>query len=279
MKLYVASDIHLEFGDCIIENKDNADTLVLAGDILVASDLGKIDPRTQEETTVSQRYKRFLTNVNYEFDNVIYIMGNHEHYHGDFAKSKNRIQSTLDHIGLYNIRLMEKESATIHGYQFICGTLWTDFNKADPLTLFHAVTGMNDYKGVKNSNNPGSWKFLPKHALEDHYRMRQYIETVLANRRERKADDKGVIVVGHHAPSSLSIAPEYLGDPIMNGCFMSKLEDIILDNPDIRLWIHGHTHEDFDYTIGDCRLVCSPRGYPGYESRTNWWEPKLIELE
>lgn len=281
LKLYIASDLqlHLEFGDCIIENKDNAEVLILAGDILVAKDLGIIDPKTQEETTESQRYKRFLTRVNSEFETVIYIMGNHEHYRGDFAKSKDRIQSTLDHSGLYNIRLLEKETVNLYGYQFICGTLWTDFNKNDALTLFHAQTGMNDYKGVKNTDKPDVWRFLPRHALEDHYRMRQYLETVLANRRERKADDKGVVVVGHHAPSSLSIAPEYLRDTIMNGCFMSNLEDIMLDNPDIKLWVHGHTHDDFDYTVGDCRVVCNPRGYVGHESRANWWEPKLIELE
>jgi len=30
MKLYVPSDIHLEFGDCVIENKHNVDVLILS---------------------------------------------------------------------------------------------------------------------------------------------------------------------------------------------------------------------------------------------------------
>ena len=32
-----------------------------------------------------------------------------------------------------------------------------------------------------------------------------------------------------------------------------------------RLWIHGHTHESFDYQIGKTRVVCNPRGYASIE--------------
>ena len=39
MKIYVTSDIHLEFGDCLIKNEDNADVLILGGDIMLAQDL------------------------------------------------------------------------------------------------------------------------------------------------------------------------------------------------------------------------------------------------
>ena len=31
MKIYVTSDLHLEFGDCEIKNEDNADVLILGG--------------------------------------------------------------------------------------------------------------------------------------------------------------------------------------------------------------------------------------------------------
>ena len=27
------------------------------------------------------------------------------------------------------------------------------------------------------------------------------------------------------------------------------------------LWVHGHTHDSFDYTINGTRVVCNPRGY------------------
>jgi predicted phosphodiesterase len=41
LKLALASDLHLEFGDIVLENKENADILILAGDICLAKDCAK----------------------------------------------------------------------------------------------------------------------------------------------------------------------------------------------------------------------------------------------
>jgi hypothetical protein len=27
------------------------------------------------------------------------------------------------------------------------------------------------------------------------------------------------------------------------------------------LWVHGHTHDSYDYWVGSTRVVCNPRGY------------------
>jgi Icc-related predicted phosphoesterase len=51
----------------------------------------------------------------------------------------------------------------------------------------------------------------------------------------------------------------------MNGGYASNLENLILDNPQIHAWIHGHIHQRQDYQIGGCRVVANPRGYQGYE--------------
>ena len=56
------------------------------------------------------------------------------------------------------------------------------------------------------------------------------------------------------------------------------MDDFILDRPEIALWTHGHTHEDFDYHIGSTRILCNPRGYDGYEARAGSWQPRLVEL-
>ena len=42
------------------------------------------------------------------------------------------------------------------------------------------------------------------------------------------------------------------------------MNDFILEHQP-RLWIHGHTHESFDYEIGKTRVVCNPRGYASTE--------------
>jgi hypothetical protein len=64
----------------------------------------------------------------------------------------------------------------------------------------------------------------------------------------------------------------------MNGGYSSDLSQFILDNPQIKLWTHGHTHETFDYVIGETRIFCNPRGYIGYENRADEFKLKTVEL-
>lgn len=281
MKLYVTSDIHLEFGDLDLQNRDDVDVLILSGDICVAHDIGRPDANNVVEGARSSRVRDFFQRCSDRFPHTVMIMGNHEHYHGDFSKSRDIIGDMLESAGCNNVYLLEKQTRIIDDYTFIGGTLWTDFNNGDPLTL-HAISGMmNDFRGVRNSakgHAGGNWRFLPEDAREDHYRMKDYIRHVIDNRREQGDRSDRVIVVGHHAPSRASTHPRYQHDTIMNGGYSSSLDEFILDRPEIRLWTHGHTHEDFDYMIGTTRVVCNPRGYIGYEHRADSWQPKLIEL-
>ena len=273
MRLYVTSDLHLEFGDLEITNEHDVDVLILSGDIFVAADIGT-EP-------AGGRIRAFFDRVSSQFPHTILIMGNHEHYHGDFSKSYDIIKNMLQGSSLANIYLLEKESKVIGDYLFIGGTLWTDFNRGDPLTMLIAKEGMNDYRGVKNTtkgHRTGVWKFLPEDVRQDHLVMKKYIQQVIIERRGRGDLSDRVIVVGHHSPSRQSTHPRYQQEYHVNGSYSSDLDQFILDHPEICLWTHGHTHEDFDYHIGNTRIVCNPRGYIGHEARADTWKPKLIEL-
>jgi len=100
-----------------------------------------------------------------------------------------------------------------------------------------------------------------------------YIQTVI----EGKFDQK-FVVVGHHAPSKASTHPRYAKEELMNGGYSSSLDEYIMDHPQIKLWTHGHTHEDFDYMVGSTRVVCNPRGYDGYEDRADRFKLKYMEV-
>jgi Icc-related predicted phosphoesterase len=272
MKLYVTSDLHLEFGDLDLENRDDVDVLVLSGDILVARDIETMNPRG----VLSQAFLHRCHNL---FPQVVMILGNHEHYHGDFCKSTDIIRAAVADYD--NFHVLDKQSVEINDYVFIGGTLWTDFNGNDPLTLTAAGSMMHDFKGVKHSANGaagGSWRFLPQDALADHEAMLKCITRTIDDRRARGEHSDRVIVVGHHSPSRQSTHARYQNEVLMNGCYSSHLDGFILDRPEICLWTHGHTHEDFDYEIGRTRIVCNPRGYVGYEARADHWQPKLIEV-
>jgi predicted phosphodiesterase len=299
MKIALASDVHLEFGHLDLPNTDNADVLILSGDICVASKFGP-------------NYDRFFQQCSKEFKNVMYVMGNHEHYDGDFAKSGEILRNALSRYN--NIHFLEKTCVKIDDVTFIGGTLWTDMNKEDPTTMFHVQRRMNDFQIVRNSNrmvtrtvpiyeeNPlytedgknggkyvtderGFYKevgkkkkqdastLCPEDVVPEHKAMVEYIRTVIEN----KFDEK-FVVVGHHAPSRQSTHPRYQHDTLMNGAYSSSLDEFILDHPQIKLWTHGHTHEDFDYMVGTTRVFCNPRGYINYESKADKWTLKSVEI-
>jgi hypothetical protein len=167
---------------------------------------------------------------------------------------------------------MENDSRTIGDYTFVGCTLWTDMNRGDPITLYHVAGMMNDYRIIRNSDH-GFRRLTPEDTALRHRTSMGYIRQIIEGQFDKK-----FVVVGHMSPSKLSTHPRYADDTIMNGAYSSSLDDFIIDHPQIKLWTHGHTHEDFDYMVGSTRIICNPRGYINYEERADTWKPKLIEL-
>lgn len=282
MKIALASDLHLEFGDINLKNEGNADVLILSGDIMIAQDLHdhpEMDYGMYSNVNLAdlgrrqqaaQRFRDFLKRCSVEFPHVVYVAGNHEFYHGNFPGSLQDLRNACAKFS--NVYFMENDCRTIDDVTFIGCTLWTDMNKGDPMTL-HAVTDkMNDYRMIRN-DQLGYTKLRPSHTAYQHRKSVEYIRTVM----EGKFDEK-FVVVGHMAPSKLSINDRYKHDYLMNGAYASDLSEFILDHPQIKLWTHGHTHHNFDYMIGTCRIVCNPRGYIGYEPQADNYELQYLEV-
>ncbi|NBV28932.1 hypothetical protein EBS02_07965, partial [bacterium] len=126
MKLYLCSDVHIEFGPLEVHNNDNADVLILSGDIVVASAFKNWDnfgiKGVIEPSKHAQNFLNFFHQCSTKFKDVIYVMGNHEHYDGDFATSASILRSVLKEYT--NIHLLDKESKTIGDITFVGGTLW-----------------------------------------------------------------------------------------------------------------------------------------------------------
>jgi hypothetical protein len=201
----------------------------------------------------------------------------------------------LDSNLLSNVYLLDRGVRVIDDVTFIGGTLWTDMNNGDQLTLYHMRSMMNDFRCVENSNQVVNYKayeqingvdnrekpvfktrtakFSPEDASEEHAKMKGYISQIV----EGKPDQK-FVVVGHHSPSRLSTHEMYKNDTIMNGGYSSDMDEFIVDRPQIRLWTHGHTHHNFDYVIGETRIVCNPRGYINYEAQADTWQLQTVEV-
>ena len=275
MKIALVSDVHLEFGDLDFDNTDSADVLILGGDICVAADIAQRDPYgVMGEQYRSNRFHDFFQRCCDRFPHVIFIVGNHEHYNGDFQKTIPHFRDVLGY--LKNLHILEKETWVLDDVTFIGGTLWTDMNRRDIRTLHEISRMMNDFRCVVNSaDDERAWpsQFTTTDAANDHDAMLEFVRTTV------EANPAGrYVVVGHHAPSRTSTHPRYSRELIMNGGYSSELDEFILDHPQIKLWTHGHTHEDFDYCIGGTRILCNPRGYINYEERADTWRLKTVEV-
>ena len=283
MKIKLVSDLHLEFSDVYINNDDNCDVLILGGDICIAQDLhDHPEPaNTTDQAAIAagtglgrrqqaaQRYRDFFKRCSFQFPHVIYIMGNHEFYHGKFYAG---IKYMREELARYpNIYMLEQDTKIINDVVFVGGTLWTNMNRRDPLTM-HAIEGMmNDFRIIRNDARNYACMSALDVAIR-HDKTLAYIEHIVHEHRNKKC-----VVVGHHSPSFQSAHAIYAHETLMNGGYHSELSEFIMDHPQIKLWTHGHTHHPFDYVIGETRIVCNPRGYHhnGYSEDTGW-NPNIV---
>lgn len=262
MRLLQVSDLHLEFDPSFrIFNDCDANILVLGGDTYVVDYFTRDNPSPYYHMTEDVRF--FFDIVSKEFEYVIMILGNHEHYLGVFDEN---IQILRDNLSMYsNIHILNNEYIDIDGVRFLGGTLWTNVGNRNPIGLNHLSGYLNDFRLIKKSKKPFR-KFLP---LDSAIEFDKAVDFISSNLTDNS------VVLTHHLPSERSVHSIFKKDTYGNMGYYSNLDEFILDHPEIKLWTHGHTHFSFDYMIGSTRIVSNPRGYRGENSD---FCNKVIEL-
>ena len=234
MRLQILSDLHLSGGAPTIPATD-ADLIVLAGDIArpgeaIAWAAGLPKP-------------------------VLYVPGNHEFYGSS-------IEATLCDLRRLaagtNVRVLDDDELVVDGVRFLGSTLWTDFmlygdGELRSAAMADARRLLRDFSRIRGADG-GDAPFTPDDAAARHARHAAWLESRLARRH-----DGPTVVVTHHAPARRSIHPRYAGS-LLNACFVSDATRL-LGGDRASLWIHGHTHDSFDYDVAGTRVVCNPRGY------------------
>lgn len=251
MKIAYASDLHLEHRLMKPLENDGADLLILAGDITMASTLNN-----RGTGAMHQWFKDTCAN----FGSVIYIMGNHEYYDSRFPDAFYQIKERLGYIS--NLFVLENEGMVFDGKTFWCSTLWTNANNRNPIDMYSIHHGMNDYNWIRGSDKG------EKFTVDD---MVSYHELSMRN-LDRSAD----VVVTHHCPSQLSIAPQHANSKL-NYAYHSNLENFVADS-DIKHWICGHTHYSIDYHLGNTQVHMNCRGYP-HELGHNNFELAYFDID
>ena len=226
------SDLHIAFGEPEVPTTD-ADLIVLAGDI----------GRPREAV----RWAYGLGKP------VLYVLGTHEYYGvviGQFAAEFRGITADTA------IRVLDDDEVTIDGVRFLGCTLWTDMSlfREGPereLAVRAAWQYMRDFALIRTH---GDKLFAPDDMV---MRCRQHLAWLEKRLDERS--DMPTVVITHHAPSPRSIHASLSGAPI-NAAYIVDLERLF-GRERVRLWVHGHTHFSFDYSVNGTRVICNPRGY------------------
>ncbi|MFP5406844.1 MAG: metallophosphoesterase, partial [Gammaproteobacteria bacterium] len=233
MRLNILSDLHLSRGALDLPVTD-ADVVVLAGDLA----------RPKEAIAWASGFDK----------PVIYVAGNHEFYGGELAATVAELRELCAGTPVH---LLDNDELVIAGVRFLGSTLWTDFmlfGEGDErqAAIAEAQSFMRDFSRIRTGESP--------QALFTPLASAALFETNARWLAERLAapHDGPTVVVTHHAPSRLSIHPRFAGSRL-NACFVSDAA-YLLDGSRAQLWIHGHTHDSFDYQLNGTRVLCNPRG-------------------
>ena len=248
MKVQVLSDLHIEFEGFEIEHNDS-DVVILAGDIHV------------KENGVLWALE------NIKDKPVLYVLGNHEFYGKAYPKLVNSLNAITEGT---NVKILEKESVTLDGVNFMGCTLWTDFELfGDPrLTGYQCQQVMTDFKKIRLSPKYSKLRSIDVASIH-----RQSLDWL----KEKLEMYRGMtnVVITHHGPSVRSLPGDKEGD-VVSAAYVSNLESVITSyNPNV--WVHGHLHNSSEYKIGTCQVICNPRGYPD-EQNPNFKKAYIVEV-
>lgn len=251
------SDIHMEINygveHCVKPVDDTGDILILNGDINCFRFFHKW--RTDKEADVmKKRITNFINNQPHE--HIIWIPGNHEYYGTHYFDAVPWMKTITNSINP-RLQVLNNEVFSYKDIDIFCGTFWTDFNRYDPLAMLSVKDFMRDYQVIWRDEN--KQPITPDDTYNEH---RKFME-LLKNTYENRGDQK-FLVASHHGPSLMSHSSARFGDTLIKYGYLSEYGDWIA-NTDILAWIHGHTHHNVEYRIGDTLISSAMYGYLGHD--------------
>lgn len=256
MKIWCFSDLHIDVNKVPFEIKERPDydVLVIPGDI-------------REDMVKSVKW---IEEMKLDDKPVIFVGGNHEFYR---EKRDTCLNKAIEYAGQNdNITILQDSNIEIDGVLFVGATLWTDYRifgeACFSQAMMWAESSMNDHRLIRLASQ-GYRRWLPKDAELEHRFSRAYIHMVLD-----QPWDGPRVVVTHHAPSFKSVPERYTYD-LLTAAFASDLEHEV---DRVSVWFHGHIHTAQDYTLGDGRVVCNPRGYIGHDIDIGFDPLKVVEI-
>lgn len=238
-KFQLLSDLHLEFHqnfqeEILLQLKTDADYLILAGDICEGRNF--------------EQFKWFFEWCSLNYKKVLFIAGNHEHYNSpniwqDYEKMCKSLNKNNLHLLSLTKPLYIDTDIIIIG-----NTTWTNYNNGDPLVMLDCDRMINDRRATG----------LDSHTIYDeHNLLIDNLKQTLDNNKDKK-----IILVTHHPITENYLEHSRFKGDKLNGGFSSNYNQLILDNPQIKVICSGHTHDFWQDKIGNTNYYINPFGYP-----------------
>jgi hypothetical protein len=186
----------------------------------------------------------FFSYVGDHFEEVFWVPGNHEYYHGNIAERSGRFEEKIT----ANVTLLNNSIVTTKGVKLIFSTLWSAIS---PTHAWQIERGLNDFEMIRN----GDMRFTTIRSQELHGEAVQFLTDTLCEPAQEPR-----IVVTHHLPTFRHYPDEYAGN-ILNEAFASPLDSLI-ESTASEYWLYGHHHRNIEeYQIGRTKMLTNQLGY------------------
>ena len=245
MKLQIVSDLHIETKR---ETVNLSDYVTPVGDVLVlAGDIGSMYRTRQLCNLLEQACNQFPL--------VIFVPGNHEYY--KLRKNHSRpfatLENTLTRFKEYhpNFYFLNRSTLQIENYIFIGATLWTNPEKfSDRIVRINCIN---------------KERFANMHMLDKKFIVKQL--------HTAKKKELVPIVITHYPPVIDAVKETRLDDPYLS-LYTNNLEDLL---PAAKVWISGHTHNNYMKYKNNCLLVSNQLGKEK-DNITDFSKRKIITI-
>ena len=254
MKLQLLSDLHLETEAYEPEPAPGAELLVLAGDI--------------DSTWAGlRRFAKWPVPV-------IFVPGNHEFDQRDVEAARAGLTQLSRELGftLLDDSSIIRTDAEGRRVRFVGSTRWSDFDVFGEAGREKALRAAGYFQKVMAASRHGQ-VFDAKAVRDLSLQSRTWLAKELGL-PESGPDWDATVAITHFAPSIRSADPRYGKQPT-TASFCNNDEALM---PGARLWLHGHLHCQFDYSVGETRVRCNARGH-AHKGEAARFEPRaLIEV-
>ena len=262
--LAITSDVHVDLYNnphglfMLLDKPEHKDMILcLAGDIVTDTKPEMAD------------FKTFLCKCAKYFSHVVWVAGNHDLWGydatGNNSFDEQVIALNLEHSNIHYLTM--DDTVVIDGIEFWGHTFWTNVEKSNEVI---AIQGLNDFQNIHSFDGND---FYVHQMNSINQQARKALKKFLTSPKDNQSYSVDKRVVMTHFPLFRENVQE---NPNPYDIYYDNHMDYELAYmplPD--LFIHGHTHNHYDYDFMGSRVVCHPRGYP---SQSQGYQLKYVDL-